>query len=171
MNLLLISHRGASYDAPENTLAAINLAWERNTDAVEIDVHLTKDNRIVVIHNPNTWQTSSKYRCVKKQTLKKLKKLDVGKYKGEQWKNERIPLLEEVLETVPENKKLYIEIKCSTEIFPKLKSVLDNYNFLPQQLIFIGFELNTMIASKNFFPQFEQFRPKCELRKPPRQRV
>ena len=155
MNFLIIAHRGASFDAPENTLAAVNLAWQRNADAVEIDVRLTKDNKIVVIHNSNTWQTSGKFRRVRKQTLQKLKKLDVGKYKGEQWKNERIPLLEDVLATVPEHKKLYIEIKCGTGVFPELKSVLNSHNFIPQQLICIGFELDTMIASKKFFPQFE----------------
>jgi glycerophosphoryl diester phosphodiesterase len=50
MKPLIIAHRGESHDAPENTLAAIELAWGRGADAVEIDVHLTKDNKVVVIH-------------------------------------------------------------------------------------------------------------------------
>ena len=46
---IIIAHRGESFDAPENTLAAINLAWERKATAVEIDIRLTRDNNIVVI--------------------------------------------------------------------------------------------------------------------------
>jgi glycerophosphoryl diester phosphodiesterase len=51
---IIIAHRGESYDAPENTLAAINLAWKRKVQAVEIDVQLTNDNEIVVIHDKDT---------------------------------------------------------------------------------------------------------------------
>ena len=47
----ITAHRGASYLAPENTLAAVNLAWQREADSVEIDVFQTKDGRIVVIHD------------------------------------------------------------------------------------------------------------------------
>jgi glycerophosphoryl diester phosphodiesterase len=46
----IIAHRGEPFDAPENTMAAINLAWERGAEAVEIDVHLSKDNEVEVIH-------------------------------------------------------------------------------------------------------------------------
>jgi glycerophosphoryl diester phosphodiesterase len=49
----IIAHRGFSFIAPENTVAAANLAWEQNTDAVELDVYLTSDNRVVVIHDSN----------------------------------------------------------------------------------------------------------------------
>src|ERR1043165_5560839 len=50
----IIAHRGASWDAPENTLSAVKLAWEQGADAVEVDVHLSRDGRVVVIHDDNT---------------------------------------------------------------------------------------------------------------------
>lgn len=53
----MIGHRGASHDAPENTLAAIRLAWEQGADAVEVDVHLSRDGQIVVVHDANTRRT------------------------------------------------------------------------------------------------------------------
>jgi len=52
-----IAHRGASYDAPENTVAAARLAWETGADAVEIDVYLASDNRVVVINDKDTQRT------------------------------------------------------------------------------------------------------------------
>ena len=96
---LIIAHRGESYDAPENTLAAINLAWQRNADAVEIDIQLSADNQIVVIHDLNTKRIGNRNKKVKKQTLAELKELEAGKHKGEKWKDEKIPTLSEVLET------------------------------------------------------------------------
>src|SRR5436305_14139622 len=55
-NVEIIAHRGASQEAPENTLAAIRHAWQQNADAVEVDVHLSKDGQVVVIHDSNTHQ-------------------------------------------------------------------------------------------------------------------
>lgn len=62
MNTILIAHRGSSYEAPENTLGAVNLAWEQNADAVEVDVHLSLDNKVVVIHDSDTYRTTGEKR-------------------------------------------------------------------------------------------------------------
>ena len=80
--MLFIAHRGESYDAPENTLAAINLAWERDADAVEVDVHLSRDGKIVVIHDNNTWKFNEKNKRVRDQTFEELQQIDIGKLKG-----------------------------------------------------------------------------------------
>ena len=93
MKSLIIAHRGESFDAPENTLASINLAWERGAGAVEIDVHLSKDNQIVVIHDSNTKRVGAKNKKVSKQTLSELKKLDIGSWKNVKWKDEKFLLL------------------------------------------------------------------------------
>ena len=50
----IIAHRGASFDAPENTLESVNLAWVKQADAVEVDVYLSKDGQIVAFHDSNT---------------------------------------------------------------------------------------------------------------------
>ena len=87
--LLIIAHRGESYDAPENTLASINLAWKRDADGVEIDVKLTKDEKIVLIHDKTTLRTGDKYKRIASNNYNELLKIDVGKFKGNKWKNER----------------------------------------------------------------------------------
>lgn len=155
--ILFIAHRGESYDAPENTLASVNLAWQRNADAVEVDVHLSKDGQIVVIHNASTWKTARRFGKVKNRTLAKLKKLDVGKYKGKQWIGEKIPTLQEVLRTVAEGKLLVIEIKCGIEIVPAFQLIIEKSNLPAEQIMSIGFDLNIMSAIKNLLPNCNVF--------------
>src|SRR5258708_20977535 len=75
----IIAHRGASDEAPENTLASINLGWQQNADAVEVDVYLSKDGQIVVIHDALTSKTAGVRRRVSDQTLAELKRLDVDR--------------------------------------------------------------------------------------------
>lgn len=153
----IIGHRGASHAAPENTLAAVNLAWERGADAVEIDVFLTKDGRIVVIHDANTKKLAGRDRKVIDQTLAELKALDVGRWKGEQWADERIPTLEEVLATVPDGKRLLIEIKSGPEIVPKLKRLIETAGKKPGQTAIIGFSLATVKQVKRELPRLKVY--------------
>ena len=111
----VIGHRGASSEAPENTLAANRLAFQQNADGIEIDVRLTKDHKLVCMHDKSTRRTADQELVIKESTLKKLKSLDIGLWKGMKWKGETIPTLEEVLEEIPENKSIFIEIKTGTE--------------------------------------------------------
>jgi len=144
-----IAHRGESFLAPENTLAAIKLAWIHNADGVEIDVRLTKDNKIVIIHDSNTKRTSGVSGKVKFLTLDSLKKLDVG-----------IPTLEEVLETIPRGKFVMVEIKCSIAILPILKKLLQKTSLKNSQIKLAGFGLKKMSLVKKALPQFEVYRIK-----------
>ena len=109
--MLIIAHRGASFDAPENTLAAVNLAWQQNADAVEVDVHLSRDGHLFVIHDADTRRTTGLDRKVAQLKLPQLPRHDAGRWKGAQWRGEKIPTLDEVLATVPRGKKIFIEIK------------------------------------------------------------
>ncbi len=152
---LIIAHRGESFDAPENTLASINLAWQRNDDAVEIDVHLTADNEIVVIHDKTTGRTGNINLEVKKSSLSNLRKLDVGIYKDPKWKGERIPLFSEVLQTVPPDGKLIIEIKSNRKIIPFLNKELLNFKGNPGQIQFIGFNRSVVAEVKRLMPHFK----------------
>ena len=72
---LIIGHRGASYDAPENTLASVNLAWAKGAAAAEIDVHLSADGQVVVVHDFNTKKLYGRDREVKDQTYAELLEL------------------------------------------------------------------------------------------------
>lgn len=151
-NCVIIAHRGESYDAPENTLSSINLAWERNADAVEIDVQLSQDNKIVVIHDINTKRTGERNKLVNDQTLNELKELDVGIYKDIRWRGEKIPTLTEVLATVPNNKKIVIEIKCGIEIIEILKDEIGNSGLIAGQIEIIGFDLSVVAKTKQVLP-------------------
>jgi len=153
----IIGHRGASYEAPENTLAAVNLAWQNNADAVETDVFLTKDDRIIAIHDETTKRYGGPDRKIAQQTLAELRRLDVGAWKNPRWEGERIPTLSEVLQTIPKQKRLFIEIKCGPEIIPELQRVLDAADRKPNQLALIGFSYKTMQAVKRQLPHLSVF--------------
>ena len=153
-NNIIIAHRGESFDAPENTLAAINLAWERGAKAVEIDTRLTADNEIVVIHDKDTLRITGEKKVIDKTPLKQLKLLNAGFHKEGDWNTERIPTLSEVLETVPSDGKLIIEIKSNESILPKLAYELSHSNLNHNQIEIIAFDLNTLAKAKQLLPQF-----------------
>ncbi|HUG91891.1 MAG TPA: glycerophosphodiester phosphodiesterase, partial [Planctomycetaceae bacterium] len=148
----IIGHRGASHDAPENTLASVMLAWQQGADAVEIDVFLSKDGRIIAIHDKTTKRLAGLDRPVADQTFAELRQLDVGLWKGGQFAGERIPTLAEVLATIPDGRRLFIEIKCGPEIVPELKRELDAARKDPRQTAVIGFSLETVAAVKRELP-------------------
>jgi glycerophosphoryl diester phosphodiesterase len=149
-----IAHRGESYIAPENTLAALKYAWANDADGIEIDIRLSKDNKIVVIHDMNTRRTSGISGKVKSLSLDSLKKLDFGSWKGKKWSGEKIPTLEEVLEIVPRGKFIMIEIKGSIEILPMLKKQLEKAHLKRSQIKLIGFGLKKMSIIKKSLPQY-----------------
>jgi glycerophosphoryl diester phosphodiesterase len=153
----IIAHRGASHDAPENTLAAVRLAWERDADAVEIDVHLTRDGRIVVTHDATTGRTAERDWAVAERTLAELRTLDAGSWKDPQWAGEKLPALEEILATIPDCKRLFIEIKCKTEIVPELKRVLKASGKRPGQTAVISFDLDTVSEVKRRMPGLKTY--------------
>jgi glycerophosphoryl diester phosphodiesterase len=152
-----IAHRGASHDAPENTLAAVNLAWKQKADAVEVDVHLSKDGKIVAIHDDSTKKTGGRDRKVKEQTLAELRELDVGSFKGEAFKGEPIPTLEEVFKTVPEDKALFVEIKCGPEIADLLADLIRRTGMQPKQVVIISFDIRVVEAAKKKLPRHKVY--------------
>ena len=153
----IIGHRGASYDAPENTLASVNLAWRQAADAVEIDVFLSRDGRIVATHDKTTKRLAGVDRPVVEQTLAELRQLDVGRWKGERFAGERMPMLHEVLATIPEGKRLFIEIKCGPEIVPELKRELAAAGKPAAQTAVISFSLETVASAKRELPKLACF--------------
>lgn len=137
---VLVAHRGASEDAPENTLPAFELAWEQGADAIEGDFHLTADERIVCIHDDDTKRTAGRDLKVASATLAELRTLDVGTWKGIQWAGTRIPTLEEVLATIPNGGQLFLEVKCGPEIVPVLLARLEEAGLAKDQVTVISFE-------------------------------
>lgn len=151
MALEIVGHRGASGDAPENTLAAINLAWRQQADAVEIDVRLTGDGRIVSFHDASARRITGTDLPIASTPLSVLQSLDAGRWKGENWAGERIPTLEEVLATVPPGKRLYVEIKCGTEIVPEMLRILET-PLAFERIVLISFGLEVLAELKRQCP-------------------
>jgi glycerophosphoryl diester phosphodiesterase len=149
----IIAHRGASEDAPENTMAAFRLGWEQKADANELDIHLTKDGQIAVMHDLTTKRTAALDKAIAQQTLAELRELDAGQWKGEQWQGEKIPTLSESLAVIPAGKRVFIEIKCGPEVLPELERILKASGKSSTQLVIIGFEYETMKLAKARFPQ------------------
>jgi glycerophosphoryl diester phosphodiesterase len=151
----IIAHRGASRSAPENTLPAFRLAWEQSADLAELDVRLSRDGRVVVIHDATARRTGGRDRKIRDLTLAQLKALDVGRWKGARWAGARIPTLDEVVEIMPAGRRLLIEIKCGPEIIPELRKVLDESGRRRRQFILQSFSLPTMRVMKREFPDIE----------------
>ena len=119
------AHRGASAEAPENTVAAATLAWRQGADAVEIDVRLSADRVPVVIHDETTERTGGRDRPVAAQTVAELRELDVGSWKGPSFAGERIPTLAEIIAVVPEGRVLFVEIKVGRDQLAPILEVIE----------------------------------------------
>ena len=125
--MLKIAHRGASGYEPENTLRSFRKAIELNSDAIELDVQLTKDHKLVVIHDETVNRTTNGKWKVSELTLKELKKLDAGK-------GEKIPTLEEVIKVCRNKCKLNIEIKELNSV-KKVIEIVVKERFVKQTII------------------------------------
>lgn len=106
-----VAHRGASRYAPENTLAAFRRALEDGVPAVECDVRRTRDGHLVVIHDAAVDRTTDGRGLVESLTLDALRRLDAGRWFGQEWTGERVPLFDEVLELVRGRALIKVEIK------------------------------------------------------------
>jgi glycerophosphoryl diester phosphodiesterase len=151
----IIAHRGASHLAPENTLASVNLAWQLQADAVEIDIHLTRDKRLVVMHDDDTGRTAGKACPISQQTLSEIRQLDAGAWRGPEWAGQKVPMLEEVLATIPDVKRLFVEIKGGPEVVAELRRVLLEAGKLPEQIVIISFSLEAVRDAKVSLPDYE----------------
>lgn len=153
----IIGHRGASYDAPENTLSSVKLGWKQKADAVEIDIHLSKDGKVVTMHDFDTKRTGGVNKKISDQTWEELQKLEVGSWKSARYAGEKIPSIESILATVPRGKRLFIEIKVGPEILPELGRAMAASGKKPKQLTMITFNYETAKEAKKMFPKHEVY--------------
>ena len=156
-NFIIIAHRGESYDAPENTLASVNLAWERGADAVEVDIRMTKDKKIVVIHDSTTKRTGNKNYKIEECLYNKLKNINVGFINGIKYKAETIPLLTDVIKTIPEDKLLLIDIKIGKENIPYLESIISSVRHQKENIILISEKYEILKKLKQKIPEVETY--------------
>jgi glycerophosphoryl diester phosphodiesterase len=110
---LIIAHRGASGNAPENTIAAFSLAVDQGADVIDLDVHMTADGYPVVIHDATLDRTTDGTGLVRSRTLAELRRLDAGSWFHNRFAGERVPTLEEVVEWAKDRIALSIEVKST----------------------------------------------------------
>jgi glycerophosphoryl diester phosphodiesterase len=116
MRPLVIAHRGASAAEPENTLRAFDLAIRQGAQMLELDLHLTRDNHVVVIHDPVLDHTTNLKGRIDQLSLAEVRRADAGK-------GERVPTLEETLDLTRGRASLYLEIKDNRAAAETLRSI------------------------------------------------
>lgn len=125
-NTYVIAHRGAHIGIPENSLPAIQKAIDLGCDFVEIDTRMTKDGHIVSVHNASIDDyVIGKTGKVKDYTLEEIQKLDIGEKTDPDWKNTRIPTVEEILELCRGKIRIYLDLK--EPLVPELLQIIDKY--------------------------------------------
>ena len=153
---LNIGHRGLPSKTPENTIEGALVAYEQGASVIELDVYLTKDNQLVIMHDGTTGRTCNADLPVEGSTLAELKELYVNKgfEKKAQFAECRIPTLEEFLKAFEDKDcQLFIEIKSSkTEIVPAIKACIDALGMYDQCSV-ITFNESIMAAMRRDYPE------------------
>ncbi|TVR79025.1 MAG: glycerophosphodiester phosphodiesterase [Chitinophagaceae bacterium] len=138
-DIKVIAHRGASGVFPENTIAAIQAAYEMKVDFIEIDVHQTADKKVVVIHDKTVDRTTNGNGKVGELSIEYIRSLDAGLWKDKSFAGEKVPLLEEVFPFIDNNTQLLLEIKKGDDFYPGIEenilNILLEHNMLDKVII------------------------------------
>ena len=136
---LIIGHRGASREAPENTLESFRLAWSHGADGIEADFRLAADGTIVCMHDATTGRTTGENLEIAAATTEELRRLDAGAWKGSVWSGAVVPTLDEVLAAVPPGTWFFIELKSGLEIIAPLKKTVLASGISPERIRLLSF--------------------------------
>ena len=136
----IIAHRGVTRNDQENTLPAYHQAFSEGADGLEIDVRLSKDEKPIIFHDEDTSRLFKKNLEIKNTTFFELEALGNNE--------NRIPLLDEVLDFLPQNKECFIEIKSDANTVP----FLDKLRIEKKNITFLSFDKNVVVALKKRFP-------------------
>jgi len=153
---VIFAHRGACAHAPENTLAAFELALTQQADAIELDVKLSSDGYVVVHHDPTLDRTTDGKGRLKEKTLAELRKLDAGSFFSEKFTGEKIPTLEEVFEVV--GKRTFINIELTNYKTPRDQLVetvcmLVKKHKMQKRVIFSSFLASNLSKARSYLPE------------------
>jgi glycerophosphoryl diester phosphodiesterase len=137
--VLNFAHRGASHDAPQNTLAAFRLAVEMGADGVELDVQASRDGEAMVIHNFTLDATTDGQGRVADKTLAELKELDAGSWFDIRYAGQRVPTLQEVIVEVGHQLLLNIELKTrvfgSANLTAEVVRLIEDHNLTHRTIV------------------------------------
>ncbi|PWH18501.1 MAG: hypothetical protein DDG59_06045 [Anaerolineae bacterium] len=153
---IIFAHRGSSAYAPENTLAAFELALKQNAPAIELDITLTKDQKVVVFHDTSTERITGYKGIINQMTLSEIKKLDAGSSFDVSFQGEKIPTLEEVFELVRDRLLINIELKnyaTPSDDLPKQTAILVEKWKLHTSVFFSSFNPLALFKIKRYLPE------------------
>jgi glycerophosphoryl diester phosphodiesterase len=145
-NILNVAHRGASAYEPENTLRAYQRAIELGADMSEIDLHLSKDGALIVMHDYTVDHTTNGQGEIREMTLEEIKQLDAGD-------GEQVPTLQEVIDLVRGRNGLYIELKAAGTPRPTVEALRANDFTARSQVIVGSFKAELVSETKNLAPE------------------
>jgi glycerophosphoryl diester phosphodiesterase len=153
----VIGHRGAMGHCPENTMASFERGLELGADWVELDVHLTRDGALAVIHDEALDRTTNGHGLVKDHTLAELKRLDAGAWFGREYSGQTIPTLDEVLQWASQRQTIVdIEIKNAPIFYAGIEEAvvkaLDRAR-MTEQVIVISFDHHAVRKVKALEPR------------------
>lgn len=152
---ILFAHRGSSAYAPENTLAAFELALQQGADALELDVKLTLDGHVVIIHDQTLDRTTNKHGKVRECRLEEIRELDAGSHFDIAFKGERIPTLAELFEKIGDRTLYNIELTnyaSLTDSLPeKVAALVERYS-LADRILFSSFNPLALIGVRRKLP-------------------
>jgi glycerophosphoryl diester phosphodiesterase len=152
----VFAHRGSSAYAPENTLAAFQLALNQGAPALELDAMLCADGHIVVIHDDTVNRTTNGSGQVHQMPLAAIQELDAGSYLNPAFKSEKIPTLTEVFETV--GRRIFINIEIKNYASPldslpsRIASLVQKFN-LGEYVLFSSFNPLALLKIRRLLPQ------------------
>jgi glycerophosphoryl diester phosphodiesterase len=136
---VLIAHRGAAADAPENTIAAFELALEQGADGLDLDVHLSADEHPVVIHDFTLERTTDGSGPVSALRVRELKRLDAGGWRDRRFEGQRVQTLQEVFERFRDRARFWLELKGGAALYPGLEervvSTIEIYDVVDRVLV------------------------------------
>ena len=151
---LVVAHRGASAAAPENTIAAFELALTQGADGIELDVHLSADGHPVVIHDDALERTTDGAGPVGARTMRELKRLDAGGWYGPPFRGQRIQTLQEVLERFRDRARFWIEIKAGSDVYPGIEervvSMVEIYDVVDLAVMIQSFDHAALARCRGF---------------------
>ena len=136
---LIIAHGGAAADAPENTLAAFELALEQGADGIALDIHLSADDHPVVIRDFTLERTTDGAGPVNAHRVPELKRLDAGGWYDGRFRGQRVQTLQEMLERFRDRARFWLELKGGSALYPGIEervvSMLEIYDVVDRTLV------------------------------------
>ncbi len=152
----VFAHRGASAHAPENTLASFKLAVQQGAPAIELDVKLTADKEVVVLHDPTLDRTTNGKGALSDFTLAEIKKLDAGTHFSETFRGEPIPTLAEVFETVGRQVLVNVELTNYAtprdDLVDRVAPLIKKYG-MQERVMFSSFHPLNLIRARRLIPE------------------